>query len=148
MPDTPCFYCTLNSSDLMIRFGMTAHTVLYLHRDQSLPGRMIVATQAHFADITDLPDDVHDDLYATVRAVAQAARAVYPQTAKINLAVGGNLPQFAHPHVHVVPRHVGDRKWPDFTLDAQQPFWPLEDDRYAVAIRRLLADPQLAARVK
>ena len=143
-----CFYCTLNSAELMIRMGHTAHTTLYLHRDQSLPGRVIVATRRHFADVTDLPDDVHADLWATVRAAAQAARGVYPTTTKINLAVGGNLPQFAHPHVHVVPRHTGDRKWPEFTLDAQQPFWPLEDERYHQAIERLATHPSLADRLR
>ena len=152
-PDVhPCAYCTLNSSgrvsEQFIRFGETAKSMLYLHRDQSLPGRMVIAVRTHARDVTDLPDDVHADFFDTVRAAARAARNVFPSTRKINLAVGGNLPQFSHPHVHLVPRHTGDRKWPDFTLDVQQPFWPANDRRFAQTIERLLADPNFKGRVR
>ena len=148
-PTTPvkCSYCELNpgpaESVQFIRFARTALTVLYLHRDQSLPGRMVIATRDHFADITDLPDDVQQDFYGTGRAAARAVRAIFPSTTKINLAIGGNLPEYNHPHLHLVPRQVGDRRWPDFALDVQQPFWPAGDARYQQTIDQLLAHADL-----
>ena len=58
-----CLYCQLNSGPVeskdFIRFLETPNVMLYLHRDQQLPGRLVVATRFHFEEVTEIPAEIY-----------------------------------------------------------------------------------------
>lgn len=146
-----CLYCELNAgpaeSEHFLRFLESPETTVYLHRDQTLPGRVVVATREHFEDIELMPPSVHEAFFGQARRAAAAIKKAFPQTCKINLALCGNAPEARHPHLHVLPRHEGDRRWPDFFLDYVQPYWPRGDARYDSTVAALLAAmPQPSSR--
>jgi diadenosine tetraphosphate (Ap4A) HIT family hydrolase len=139
-----CLYCNLNSgpeeSEHFIRFMETPGLMLYLHRDQSLPGRFVVATRDHFNDITDVPDDIYSEFCNLTHRYCRAVRLVFPDTVKINWALCGNASEAHHTHLHVLPRHIGDRHWPDFFLDYVHDYWPAGDKRYKEIIKNLRSE--------
>lgn len=137
-----CLYCNINSgpavSEHFIRFLETTDIMIYLHRDQSLPGRFVVATRSHFDDVTEIPPDIFSEFFNLAGKYGRAVKAVFPGTVKINLALCGNAPEARHPHLHVIPRHTGDRHWPAFFLDYVPGYWPDGDPRYELTIKKLL----------
>jgi diadenosine tetraphosphate (Ap4A) HIT family hydrolase len=139
-----CFYCGLNAaeeeSEHFIRFFQTSDVMIYLHRDQSLPGRFVVATRAHFNDVTEIPEKIYWEFCLLAHRFGRAAKITFPETLKINWALCGNAPESHHPHLHILPRHVGDRRWPDFFLDYVDDYWPQGDPRYYTVIEKLIAN--------
>lgn len=89
-----CFYCTLNAgppeSEHFIRFVERPRIMIFLHRDQTLPGRVVVATREHFADVTEMPWETHDDFFRAATEFGRAIKQAYPRTEKINLALCGS----------------------------------------------------------
>ncbi|MFC5653253.1 HIT family protein [Paenibacillus solisilvae] len=139
--DKNCYYCRLSAgpdeSEHFIRFWTSLDSVVYLHRDQSLPGRVVVASVVHAEDLSELTSDQYTAFFDTVRRISQVISSAFPLTEKINLYLCGNNGQFRHPHMHVLPRFTGDRSWPDFISDFQQPYWPTGDPRYEEVISAL-----------
>jgi diadenosine tetraphosphate (Ap4A) HIT family hydrolase len=141
MHEHDCYYCRLNSgpdeSEHFIRIWGNEATIVYLHRDQSLPGRVVVAAAHHAGDISEMSSSANTAFFETVWLASRAIRQAYPQTEKINLSLCGNEQRFRHPHIHVLPRRPDDRSWPAFINDFQLPYWPLGDDRYEEAVSEL-----------
>ncbi len=134
-----CFYCDLenddDSTEHFVRLVTSDSIVLFLHRDQTLPGRLVLASRPHFGDITELTDQVQADYYGMLHVCGQAIKKVHPEILKVNLALCGNNPTFEHPHIHLMPRHEKDRKWPGFFLDFVQPYWDDDNPRWDQEIR-------------
>ena len=136
---SPCFYCELeqqaDSTEHFVRLAFCDEVVLFLHRDQTLPGRLVIASRPHFGDVTDFTDAVQTAFYGMVHVCGKAIKEVHPQILKVNLALCGNNPNFEHPHIHLMPRHEKDREWPGFFLNFVQPYWDDDDPRYGRLIR-------------
>jgi diadenosine tetraphosphate (Ap4A) HIT family hydrolase len=95
----------------------------------------------HFEDVTEMPEDIYIEFCSLARHLGRLVKKAFPDTVKINWALCGNVSEARHPHLHILPRHVGDRHWPAFFLDYVQPYWPLEDPRYKMTINALTVLP-------
>jgi ATP adenylyltransferase len=88
-----------------------AHTFVLLNRFPYTSGHLMVLPKHAVASLDDLDDDVHAELWVTVRAaVAAQERAFRCDGINVGLnlgeAAGGS--QSDHLHVHCVPRWIGD----------------------------------------
>jgi len=108
--DSACIYCSRDErmDRLMIEIGPLRVSTLYLFREQSYPGRCIVALNEHETEFFHLPQE-KQDLY--MRDVAQTAAAIEKafRPDKINYgAFGDTMP---HVHFHIVPKYSGGHAW-------------------------------------
>ncbi len=104
--DPNCAYC--GNDDVLQNFGYPIgeleHALLYLFKEQTYHGRVIVATKTHVSEITELSDADRDGFFADMSRVAKALHALYQPT-KINYAAFGDTGK--HCHFHLVPKYEG-----------------------------------------
>lgn len=75
------------------------------------PGNVIVVPNEHVADLASCPDDLLGEVYAAAKSIGAAMRQAYgvegTSTRQHDGVAAGQ--EVDHLHVHVFPRHVGDR---------------------------------------
>ncbi len=107
MKDQTCGYCTRNQ-ELLDGFGIYVcdleASVLVLFKEQSHPGRCIVACKEHASEMVDLTDAERNAFFADVNRVAKALHAAFHPD-KINYGAYGDTS--GHMHFHLVPNGVG-----------------------------------------
>lgn len=108
--DTNCAYCM--EGDLVAAFGIKICELetskLYLFKEQSHPGRVIVAHKKHVGDMTELTDEERNAYFADIAKVSRALqRAFKPQ--KINYGAYGDTGR--HLHFHLVPKYEDGYEW-------------------------------------
>lgn len=87
---------------------ISPQSTLYLFKEQSHPGRMVVAYRGHVSEITDLPAEELTAYMADVSRIASLIHKLYkPQ--KINYGAFGDL--LPHLHFHLVPKYKDDFEW-------------------------------------
>ena len=102
-------------------------------------GHVLVVPNAHYENLYAIPEDALGALYATVQRIAIAMKAAYgcagTSTRQHNEPGAGQ--DVWHLHVHVFPRHEGDRLYEDHLLVR----WtsPQERAPYAERLRAALA---------
>ena len=137
MKDTTCSYCMRN--ELLDAFGLFVcelpSSILVLFREQSHPGRCIVAAKDHVSEITDMTEEQMDAFYRDVRHVAAALhQAFHPD--KVNYGAYGDT--CGHCHVHLVPKYRDAFEWGGtFAMNPQKKF--LTEEEYQAMIERLKA---------
>ena len=108
--DEHCGYCMKN--ELLDSFGILAAelpaSIVVLFKEQSHPGRCIVAAKQHVSEITDMSTEEMNAFYADVRHVAQAVHEVF-QPDKVNYGAYGDTG--GHCHVHLVPKYKDGFEW-------------------------------------
>lgn len=110
MSNPVCNYCEKNDAHAAYAYEITAlpESVLYLFREQSHPGRLIVAHKDHVADLMDLDDARRDAYFADVAKAAKALKKAFNPD-KINYAAYGDL--VPHLHFHLVPKYRDQFEW-------------------------------------
>jgi histidine triad (HIT) family protein len=102
-------------------------------------GNAIVVPNAHVADLESAPDEVIAAVFAAAARVARAMREAYgcrgTSLREHNGAGAGQ--EIGHLHVHVFPRHAGDRLYERTEEHRFAP--PEERARYADELKRCLA---------
>ena len=78
---------------------------VYLFKEQSHRGRVIVASKLHVSEIVDLTDDERTAFFADVNRVAKAVHQIFKPT-KINYGAYGDTGH--HLHFHLVPKYSND----------------------------------------
>lgn len=137
MKDTNCSYCMRN--ELLDAFGLFVcelpSSILVLFREQSHPGRCIVAAKDHVSEITDMTEEQMDAFYRDVRHVAAALhQAFHPD--KVNYGAYGDT--CGHCHVHLVPKYRDAFEWGGtFAMNPQKKF--LTEEKYQAMIEKLKA---------
>ena len=137
MKDTNCSYCMRN--ELLDAFGLFVcelpSSILVLFREQSHPGRCIVAAKDHVSEITDMTEEQMDAFYRDVRHVAAALhQAFHPD--KVNYGAYGDT--CGHCHVHLVPKYRDAFEWGGtFAMNPQIKF--LTEEEYQAMIEKLKA---------
>ena len=94
---------------------------LYLMKDQTHPGRMLLASKRHVRKITDLTGE---EYAAFTQAAFKAAKAVTEvlKPDKINYLVLGDLG--THLHLHIVPKYEDGKDWGRvFLTDEPEPIY-------------------------
>ena len=135
MSATKCHYCDKGESlaAIGIEVAKLSASTVYLFREQSHPGRLIVAYNAHVGDLAELADERRNAFFSDLARAAKAIQAVY-QPDKINYGAYGDT--LRHLHFHLVPKYQDGFEWGGiFTMNPQKVF--LTDAEYAEAVKKL-----------
>ena len=111
-------------------------SVVVLFKEQSNPGRCIVAFKDHKSELTELTDDERNAFFADVSRVAKAIHAIFHPN-KINYGAFGD--SSGHMHFHLVPKYKDQFEWNGvFQMNPEKTF--LSDAEYAGIIQKIKAE--------
>ena len=110
MLDQNCAYCM--KGDLVAKFGyfcceMESSNV-YIFKEQSHPGRVIVAHKKHVSEIIELTDEERNQFFKDINTVSNAIHKVFNPD-KGNYGAYGDTGH--HLHFHLVPKYKDDFEW-------------------------------------
>ena len=110
MLDQNCAYCM--KGDLVAKFGyfcceMESSNV-YIFKEQSHPGRVIVAHKKHVSEIIELTDEERNQFFKDINTVSNAIHKVFNPD-KVNYGAYGDTGH--HLHFHLVPKYNDDFEW-------------------------------------
>lgn len=101
-----CGYC--QGGELLAKFGIKICDLdvsqLILFKEQSKPGRVIVAYKDHVSEIVDISEDERNRFFADVTRTAKALHAAF-HPKKVNYGAYGDTG--CHLHFHLVPKYEG-----------------------------------------
>ena len=110
MKDQNCGYCM--RGELLGQFGIyicdLSVSSLILFKEQSHPGRCIVAYKDHVSEIVNISDEERDAFFADVARAAKAIHAAFHPD-KVNYGAYGDTGH--HLHFHIVPKYKGGEEW-------------------------------------
>jgi diadenosine tetraphosphate (Ap4A) HIT family hydrolase len=108
--DLNCAYCA--EGELVEKFGIKICELnaskVYLFKEQSHEGRVIVAHKKHVSELIDLSEEERNDFFADVDRVAKALHAAFHPD-KINYGAYGDTVK--HLHFHLVPKYMDGYEW-------------------------------------
>lgn len=138
MKDQNCGYCMKN--ELLDPFGIyicdLEASVLVLFKEQSHPGRCIVAYKDHASEMVELTDEERNAFFADVNRVAKAIHAAFHPD-KINYGAYGDTS--GHMHFHLVPKYKDQAEWGSvFQMNPEKVF--LTQAEYDEIIAKLKAN--------
>jgi len=138
MKDCNCGYCMRN--ELLDAFGIYICDLrvssLILFKEQSKPGRVIVAYKDHVSEIVNISEEERNLFFADVTQAANALhKAFHPK--KVNYGAYGDTG--CHLHFHLVPKYEGgDEFGGTFQMNPGKVY--LTDDEYAKMIEKIKAN--------
>lgn len=110
MKDCNCAYCM--QGELVAKFGYPICKMdsgyLYLFKEQSHPGRVILAHNEHVSELIDLSDEERDLFFADIARVSRALHKVFKPN-KVNYGAYGDTG--CHLHFHLVPKYENEYEW-------------------------------------
>ena len=110
MKDCNCGYCM--RGELLEKFGIficdLSVSSLILFKEQSKPGRCIVAYKDHVSEIVDITDEERNAFMADVARAARAIHAAFHPN-KVNYGAYGDTG--CHLHMHLCPKYEGGDEW-------------------------------------
>ncbi|MCD8220591.1 MAG: HIT family protein [Clostridiales bacterium] len=110
MKDVNCAYCM--QGELVSQFAYPVCQMdsgfLYVFKEQSHPGRAILAHNKHVSEMIDLTDEERDQFYADVAKAARAIHKVFKPD-KVNYGAYGDTG--CHLHMHLVPKYKDEYEW-------------------------------------
>jgi diadenosine tetraphosphate (Ap4A) HIT family hydrolase len=138
MKDCNCGYCV--RGEALDKFGIFICELdvssLILFKEQSKPGRVIVAYRDHVSELVDISDEERNRYFADVARVARALhRAFHPK--KVNYGAYGDTG--CHLHFHLVPKYEGGDEFGGvFQMNPGKVY--LTDGEYAEMIEKIKAN--------
>ena len=128
MKDNQCGYCV--GGEPLAKFGIKICDLtvsqLILFKEQSHPGRCIVAYKDHVSEIVDISDEERSLFFADVAKAAKAIHKVFSPD-KLNYGAYGDTG--CHLHIHLVPKYRDEFEWggtfqmnPDRTYLSQEAY--------------------------
>jgi len=99
-----CFYCRRDQRlhDLMIEIAPLTVSTLYLFKEQTHPGRCVVAYRGHVNELFELPDP---ELALFAKDIARAAHAIKTAFGATKMNYGAYSDKLPHLHFHLVPKY-------------------------------------------
>lgn len=137
MKDTNCGYCM--GGELLGKFGIKICDLnvsqLILFKEQSKPGRCIVAYKDHVSEIVDITEEERNRFMADVTKAAKALHKAF-QPDKVNYGAYGDTG--CHLHMHLVPKYEGGDEWGGvFQMNPDKVY--LSEEEYAEMIEKIKA---------
>ena len=138
MKDANCAYCM--RGELLDKFGIFICDLevssLILFKEQSKPGRVIVAYKDHVSEIVNISDEERNLFMADVTRAAKALHAAFKPN-KVNYGAYGDTG--CHLHMHLVPKYEGGDEWGGiFQMNPGKVY--LTDEEYAEMIEKIKAN--------
>ena len=135
MKDVNCAYCM--QGELVAKFAYPICKMntgfLYVFKEQSHPGRLILAHDKHISEMIELTDEERNAFFADVAKAARAIHKVY-QPDKVNYGAYGDTG--CHLHMHLCPKYKGGDEWGGiFQMNPQKVY--LTDEEYAEMIEEI-----------
>lgn len=126
--------------DLLDKFGIFICDLqvssLILFKEQSKPGRVIVAYKDHVSEIVDISEEERNLFMADVTRAAKALHAAFKPN-KVNYGAYGDTG--CHLHMHLVPKYEGGDEWGGiFQMNPGKVY--LTDAEYAEMIEKIKAN--------
>jgi len=111
--DINCAYCMKDENpSLYQKFGYFAFETktsnVYIFKEQSHPGRTIVAYKEHVSEIIELTDEERNAFFKDVNDVAKAIHKAFNPN-KLNYGAYGDTGH--HLHVHLCPKYKDQYEW-------------------------------------
>lgn len=137
MKDCNCAYCMDN--ELVDAFGIKICDLnvskLYLFKEQSHRGRVIVAYKDHVSEIVNISPEEQTAFFADIRHVAEVLHKLFaPQ--KINYGAYGDTG--CHLHFHLVPKYTDEFEWGStFAMNPDRKY--LSEEEYLEMIEEIRA---------
>ena len=136
--DNNCAYCV--HGDPLAVFGIyicdLSVSQLILFKEQSHPGRCIVAYKDHVSEIVNISDEERNAYFADVNRAAKAIHAAFAPK-KVNYGAYGDTG--CHLHFHLVPKYEGEFEYGGvFAMNPGQTY--LTDEQYAEMIEKIKAN--------
>jgi diadenosine tetraphosphate (Ap4A) HIT family hydrolase len=108
---------------------------VYLFKEQSHEGRVIVAHKNHVSELVELNEEERNDFFADIDRVAKALHAAFHPD-KVNYGAYGDTGR--HLHFHLVPKYKDGYEWGTvFAMNPEKIF--LEEEKYNELIDRIKA---------
>ncbi len=135
MKDNNCGYCM--RGELLDAFGIyicdLSVSSLILFKEQSHPGRCIVAYKDHVSELVDISDEERSAFFADVARAAKAIHAAFKPD-KVNYGAYGD--GGCHLHFHLVTKYKDQFEWGGvFQINPGKT--TLSDDEYAEMIEKI-----------
>ena len=130
-----CLYCQRNElqKSLMIEICDLSTSTLFLFKEQSHPGRCIVAYKDHVNELFELSESDRNAFMADVAKVAKTIQTVF-SAKKINY--GAYSDKLPHLHFHLVPKYEGEFEFGGiFEMNPQKVY--LSEAEYAETIEKI-----------
>ena len=113
MKNQKCAYCMREDDPALLdAFGIficqLSVSDLILFKEQSHPGRCVVAYRDHVSELVDLSDEQRNAFFADVARAARAIHAVFHPD-KVNYGAYGDTG--CHLHFHLVPKYRDGYEW-------------------------------------
>ena len=140
MKDQNCAYCM--QGELVAKFAYPVCQMktgyLYIFKEQSKKGRVILAHNKHVSELIDLTDEERNEFFADVAAVSRAVHKVFHPD-KVNYGAYGDTG--CHLHFHIVPKYNGGDEWGGtFQMNPEKvTLTDAEYEEMAEALRQALA---------
>lgn len=133
-----CGYCM--RGELLAKFGIyicdLEVSTLTLFKEQSKPGRCIVAYKDHVSEIVNISDEERNAFFADVNRAAKAIHAAFHPD-KINYGAYGDTG--CHLHMHLVPKYKDGDEWGGvFQMNPDKVY--LSDEEYEKMIDAIKAN--------
>ena len=129
-----CGYCA--EGEYLAAYGIKIcelpATKVYLFKEQSHRGRVIVASKLHVSEITALTDEERNQFFADINKVANVIHSLFHPT-KLNYGAYGDTGH--HLHFHLVPKYRDDEFefGGTFAMNPKRKF--LSDDEYEEMVK-------------
>jgi diadenosine tetraphosphate (Ap4A) HIT family hydrolase len=125
--------------ELLDKFGILICELdvssLILFKEQSHPGRCIVAYKDHVSELVNLTDEERNAYFADVARAAKAIHAAFKPN-KVNYGAYGDTG--CHLHFHLVPKYKGEFEWgTPFAMNPGKTY--LTEAEYAEMIEKIKA---------
>ena len=135
MKDPNCGYCM--GGEVLAKFGIPICDLqvsqLILFKEQSHPGRVIVAYKEHVSELVDISPEERDLFFADVARASSAIHKAF-QPDKVNYGAYGD--GGCHLHFHLVPKYKDEFEWGTvFQMNPGETF--LSEEAYAEMIQRI-----------
>ena len=137
MKDCNCGYCV--GGEPLAKFGIKICDLeasqLVLFKEQSHPGRVIVAYKDHISEMVDISDEDRNAYFADVNRVAKAIHKAFSPD-KVNYGAYGD--GGCHLHFHLVPKYKDDFEWgTPFAMSPGKTY--LSEEEYTAMIEKIKA---------
>ena len=135
MKDGSCGYCM--RGELLDAFGIyicdLSVSTLILFKEQSHPGRCIVAYKDHVSELVNISDEERNAYFADIAKAAKAIHTAFKPD-KINYGAYGDTG--CHLHFHLVPKYRDEFEWGGvFAMNPGAK--KLSDEEYAEMIEKI-----------